>query len=103
MLRASRRAFSAVAASSSTALAAAVVAFIVNILIARLLGPGPRGEVALVLQGAYVIAPLLALGVDRQALREPRRTTLVSHRHVWILGVFGVGVAVAFGSLPWVA
>jgi O-antigen/teichoic acid export membrane protein len=90
---------SAVAASSGTSLAAAVVAFIVNILMARLLGPGPRGEVAWVLQGAYVIAPLLALGVDRQALREPRRTSAISHRHVWILGALGVAVALAFSSL----
>lgn len=100
MPRAGRRALSAVAASSGTSLAAAVVAFIVNILMARHLGPGPRGEVALVLQSAYVIAPLLALGVDRQALREPRRTAAISHRHVWILGAVGIAVAMAFGSLP---
>jgi O-antigen/teichoic acid export membrane protein len=95
---ASRRALSAVAASSGTSLAAAAVAFIVNILMARHLGPGPRGEVAWVLQGAYVIAPLLALGVDRQALREPRRTSAISQRHVWVLGGVGVTVSLAFGS-----
>ena len=95
-----RRHLSAVAASSGTSLAAAVVAFIVNILMARHLGPGPRGEVAWALQGAYVIAPFLALGVDRQALREPRRTSAISHRHVWILGAFGIAVSLAFSSLP---
>jgi O-antigen/teichoic acid export membrane protein len=100
---ASRRALSAVVASSGTALAAAVVAFVVNILMARLLGPGPRGEIAFVLQGAYVIAPLLAVGVDRQALREPRRTAAISERHVWILGGLGMAVALAWGSLPVVA
>jgi O-antigen/teichoic acid export membrane protein len=99
MPRASRRALSAVAASSGTSLAAAVVAFVVNILMARHLGPGPRGEVAWALQGAYVIAPLLALGVDRQALREPRRTSSISQRHVWVLGAVGVAVSLAFGSL----
>ena len=95
-----RRHLSAVAASSGTSLAAAVVAFIVNILMARHLGPGPRGEVAWALQGAYVIAPFLALGVDRQALREPRRTLAISHRHVWILGALGVVVSLAFSWLP---
>ncbi len=90
-------------ASSGTALAAAVVAFVVNILMARLLGPGPRGEVAFVLQVAYVIAPLLALGVDRQALREPRRSAAISERHVWILGGLGMAIALALGSLPVVA
>lgn len=99
-IRVDRRALSAVAASSGTSLAAAVVAFVVNILMARLLGPGPRGEVALVLQGAYVIAPLLALGVDRQALREPLRAPGISQRHVWILGALGVAVALAVGSVP---
>jgi O-antigen/teichoic acid export membrane protein len=99
MPRASQRALSAVAASSGTSLAAAVVAFIVNILMARHLGPGPRGEVAWALQGAYVVAPLLALGVDRQALREPRRTSAISQRHVWVLGAVGVTVSLAFGSL----
>jgi len=89
-----------VAASSGTSLAAAIVAFIVNILMARHLGPGPRGEVAWALQGAYVIAPFLSLGVDRQALREPRRTSAISHRHVWILGALAIAVALAFSSLP---
>lgn len=100
MPRANRRAFSAVAASSGTSLAAAGVAFIVNILMARHLGPGPRGEVAWALQGAYVIAPLLALGVDRQALREPNRTSAISQRHVWILGALGIAISLAFASPP---
>jgi O-antigen/teichoic acid export membrane protein len=56
--------------------------------------------VAWALQGAYVIAPLLALGVDRQALREPRRTSAISQRHVWVLGAIGVAVSLALGSLP---
>jgi O-antigen/teichoic acid export membrane protein len=97
-IRVDRRSLSAVAASSGTSLAAAVVAFIVNILMARHLGPGPRGEVALFLQGAYVIAPVLALGVDRQALREPRRTAAISHRHVWVLALLGIAMAIAFRS-----
>ena len=100
MPRANRRAFSAVAASSGTSLAAAVVAFIVNILMARHLGPESRGEVAWALQGAYVIAPLLALGVDRQALREPDRTSAISQRHVWVLGALGIAISLAFASLP---
>lgn len=100
MPRANRRALSAVAASSGTSLAAAVVAFIVNILMARHLGPTPRGEVAWALQGAYVIAPLLALGVDRQALREPDRTSAISQRHVWILAALGIAISLAFASAP---
>jgi O-antigen/teichoic acid export membrane protein len=70
----------------------------VNILMARHLGPGPRGEVAWALQGAYVIAPLLALGVDRQALREPRASEAISQRHVWIFGGLGVAMSMVLGS-----
>ena len=102
MPRTSRRALSAIAASSGTSMISAFVAFVVNILMARHLGPGARGEVAWVLQGAYVIAPLLALGVDRQALREAHPTSAISQRHVWSLGLLGVALAVAFGSPAWV-
>ena len=93
-----RRTLSAVTVTSGTAMVAAVVAFVVNILMARQLGPDARGEVAWALQGAYVVAPLLALGVDRQALREPNRTTAISQWHVWILCIIGVAFSLAFGS-----
>jgi O-antigen/teichoic acid export membrane protein len=101
MPRTSRRALSAIAASSGTSMVSAFVAFVVNILMARHLGPGARGEVAWVLQGAYVLAPLLALGVDRQALREANPTSAISQRHVWTLSFLGVALAVAVWSIPW--
>ncbi|KRE43816.1 hypothetical protein [Knoellia sp. Soil729] len=66
-------------------MAAAAVAFVVNILMARLLGPAARGEVAWILQGAYVVAPLLALGVDRESLRGLTSHSAVSQLHVWVV------------------
>jgi O-antigen/teichoic acid export membrane protein len=50
--------------------AAAGVAFLVNILTSRELGPAARGEVALILQVAYFATPLILLGRDRGALRK---------------------------------
>lgn len=48
---------------------AAGVAFLTNILMSRQLGPASRGEVAFVLQLAYMVTPVMLLGVDRQRLR----------------------------------
>ena len=52
-----------------TSLIAAFVAFIVNIVTARVLGPDGRGAVALVLQIAYIAAPLSVFGFPRAKLR----------------------------------
>ena len=49
---------------------AAGVAFVVNIVSSRVLGPSDRGEVAFVLQVAYFITPLILLGRDRGLLRK---------------------------------
>lgn len=49
---------------------AAGVAFLTNIVMSRQLGPGPRGEVAFVLQLSYMLTPIVLLGVDRQQLRH---------------------------------
>ncbi|KQY60077.1 hypothetical protein ASD11_11315 [Aeromicrobium sp. Root495] len=90
----------AVVSTTGVSLAAAGVAFVVNILMARQLGPSSRGEVALVLQSAYVLAPVLALGLDRQALRGADSMGGTPRvRHVWITAaVLAVAAALA-GSL----
>lgn len=74
-------------ASSLVAVTAAAVAFVVNILMARLLGPSARGEVAWVLQASYVLAPVVAMGVEREALRGFASRSPASHSHVWVLAV----------------
>jgi len=80
-------------------MSAAGVAFVVNILMARLLGPGARGEVAWVLQVAYVAAPCLALGFERSALRGDAPKSWRFQVHVWVLGlVFSLGSLAVFGS-----
>jgi O-antigen/teichoic acid export membrane protein len=48
---------------------AASVALVCNVLISRQLGASARGEVAFVLQLAYLIAPFLLVAIDRQTLR----------------------------------
>lgn len=60
----------AIGATTTASLSAAVVGFGANILMTRALGPGARGQVAFVLQAAYVLAPLVMLGVDRASLRR---------------------------------
>ena len=69
-----------VAAMTTTGLSlvTAGVAFLVNIAMARALGPDNRGHLALVLQAAYVVTPVVALGVDRHGAarrRSHRRST----------------------------
>ncbi|MCW2831508.1 MAG: hypothetical protein JWP31_2200 [Aeromicrobium sp.] len=90
--------------TTGAALLAAGVAFLVNILMARQLGPSSRGDVAWALQWSYVVGPLLALGVDRQALRGVARGgARLTQLHVWALGLLGVGVAATLGSFAAVA
>lgn len=55
---------------AGASIVAAGVAFIVNIISARALGPEYRGHVATVLQLAYLIAPLAGYGADRALLRR---------------------------------
>ncbi|EPD48527.1 MULTISPECIES: lipopolysaccharide biosynthesis protein [unclassified Corynebacterium] len=59
-----------VATISAASALAAVVAFVVSILSARVLGPAGRGEVATVLQFAYIVAPFVGFGADRLLLRR---------------------------------
>jgi hypothetical protein len=54
---------------------AAAVAFAVNVLSARALGPSARGEVAFCLQLAYFLAPILCAAGDKVALRGARTGT----------------------------
>lgn len=96
---ASSRASKAAASTAVTSAIAAGVAFIVNVLMARLLGPGARGSVAWVLQGAYFIAPLLALGVDRSTLKSSLLRGRAPRWHVWSLGFAGFVTAMVFDNL----
>lgn len=59
-----------IATISAASALAAVVAFVVSILSARVLGPTGRGEVATVLQFAYIVAPFVGFGADRLLLRR---------------------------------
>lgn len=93
----SRRDTTAAAATSGVALLAAAVAFVANILMARELGPSARGEVAWVLQSAYVLAPLMALGVDRESLRGVGRHLQSAHSHVWLIAIASVTITVGLG------
>lgn len=61
--------FKGVGAISLASLVGAGVAFLVNVISARALGPEYRGEVAFVLQLSYVLAPIVGLGADRLILR----------------------------------
>lgn len=58
---------------AGASLLAAITAFFANILIARTLGPGARGHVALALQISYFVAPILTLGADKTLLRSQGR------------------------------
>lgn len=55
---------------AGASMVAAGVAFLVNIISARALGPEYRGHVATVLQVAYLAAPLVGLGAERALLRH---------------------------------
>lgn len=94
MLR--QRGVMAAATSTGLSLVTAGVAFLVNIAMARTLGPENRGHIAFVLQAAYVLTPVVALGVDRMALRgvdssgsRPRQG------HIWL-----ISGACALAALP---
>lgn len=93
-----RHRWTAMLSTTGVSLAGAGVALVVNILMARELGPSSRGQVALVLQSSYLVAPLLAWGLDRQALRgdmgAPPQT-----RHLWVATIVLAAVAGLAGSL----
>lgn len=73
--------------TTTASLSAAAVALVVNVLMARTLGPTARGEVAAVLQTAYLAAPLLTLGVERHALTAARGTHAGADTHVWLVAL----------------
>ena len=54
---------------AGTPLVAMLVALVLSVLTARVLGPAGRGQIALSLQIAYLLAPVLALGGERLWLR----------------------------------
>lgn len=69
-----------------TSLIAASVAFLVNILTARVLGPDGRGAVALVLQIAYIAAPVAVFGFPRARLRAGvSGRDLVGGGRLWLM------------------
>lgn len=96
-----------VATMAGASLVAAGVAFIVNILSARVLGPEYRGHVALVLQLAYVIAPLLGAGADRALLRPEKDRAREHYLLPSLVGMLtGSGLVALFIWLvygPWAA
>ena len=83
-------------------LVAASVAFVVNVLAARVLEPAGRGELALLLQIAYVGSLGLLLGVNRSVIPvyagEPVRAVTRAFLRL-LVAPSAVGLAVAFGLL----
>lgn len=76
---------------AGTSIVAAGVAFLVNIISARALGPEYRGHVATVLQLSYLIAPLIGFGADRALLRandtdKPEKYVLPNLLAVLLMG-----------------
>ena len=70
-------------------------AFVVNILAARTLGPELRGNVALVLQLSYFIAPILLFGADRKIIKlgpNARSTHLPAATVIGALGALATPV-----------
>lgn len=69
-----------------TSFVSAGVSFVVNILTARVLGPDGRGAVALVLQLAYISAPIAVFGFPRAQLRSgPGAQGLVGGGRTWLV------------------
>lgn len=86
------RSMRAVGTGAGLSAVAAIVAFLCNILMSRALGPASRGQVAFVLQCAYLIGPVIVLGVDRTLLRDDAlRDRRAARRHLmWIGTVFAI-------------
>lgn len=79
-------------------LVAAASAFLISLLMSKLGGPTTRGQLALVLQVAYILWPLATLGLDRMLLRNSsgvRRAP--GYLHLPISGMVALG-AYAFGA-----
>lgn len=90
-------AIQAVGATTAASVTAALVGFGANILMTRALGPGSRGQVAFVLQAAYVLAPLIMLGVDRASLRRDSiRDDAPATRHLTPLALVAGVVLLGF-------
>jgi O-antigen/teichoic acid export membrane protein len=88
----------AMSTGASVAALAAVVAFITNILMSRALGPSARGQVAFVLQMAYLMSPLMMLGVDRTLLRsDASKDQQAARRHLLVVAlILGIALVVIF-------
>jgi O-antigen/teichoic acid export membrane protein len=90
---------------AGTSIVAAGVAFVVNIISARVLGPEYRGHVATVLQLAYLVAPLVGFGADRALLRKNDERSsdvyaLPSALAVTAMGaITGIAIGLIYG--PW--
>lgn len=63
----------------------AVVAFAVNILSARTLGPELRGDVALALQLAYLLSAFVGFGTDRALLRGGSEDSQAAIPRLWMI------------------
>lgn len=99
-----QRSVRVIASVALTSLVAAGVAFAVNIVMARALGPEARGFVAVILQIAYISAPLVGLSTERALLRKDGDTEFRMPGLASMLGAAAV-VAVLSGVIfgPWTA
>lgn len=98
------RRVSTIATISAASALAAIVAFIVSILSARVLGPTGRGEVATVLQCAYLAAPLVGFGADRLLLRrDSKGHGFIPSTWAMLLVAALVAAVVALVYGPWQA
>lgn len=71
---------------------AAAVAFLINILMARALGPSSRGSVAFLLQLAYFVAPVSLMGLERSILKNGSRGS------PFMTGGYVLGINTAIGA-----
>lgn len=85
---------------AGSSIVAAGVAFVVNIISARALGPEYRGHVATVLQLAYLVAPLAGYGADRALLRRTEPDETQSYVLPTTASVIGMGVIAAVVIWP---
>lgn len=100
-----RRATGRILTIAGSSIIAAGVAFVVNIISARALGPEYRGHVATVLQLAYLVAPLVGFGADRALLRKKNEQNSDAYVLPSALAIMGMstitGVVIGLFYGPW--
>jgi O-antigen/teichoic acid export membrane protein len=98
--------FRAVASTAATNMLVQVLGVVSGILLARMLGPHGRGELAIVLLWPGIIGAVCLFGTESEISRrgsiDPTRDRRLSTAAVWIAFIYGsAAVAVGMLLLPW--